>query len=64
MKLSTHGLLLNFWFVSMSIAEFLPIHIRVVTLKVTSYKTMSEQKNWKKYKIQDSIGKTNFATLL
>jgi hypothetical protein len=35
-------------------------------MKVTSYRSMSKKKNWKKLKIQDSVGKTNFflSTLL
>jgi hypothetical protein len=49
----------------MNLVEFLEknqklhIQIVVVTLKVTSCKTMSKKKV-KKVKIQDSMGKTNF----
>jgi hypothetical protein len=38
----------------------LHIQIVAVTLKVTSCRTMSKKKKWKKVKNQDSMGKTNF----
>jgi hypothetical protein len=38
----------------------LHIHIVAVTLKVTSSKTMSKRKKWRKAKNQDFIGKTNY----
>jgi hypothetical protein len=38
------------------------LHIQIVfvTLKVTSCKTMSKKKKWKKVKNQDFMGKTNY----
>jgi hypothetical protein len=38
----------------------LQIQIVLVTLKVTSCKTMSKKKKWKKVKNQDFMGKTNY----
>jgi hypothetical protein len=38
----------------------LHIHIVVVTLKVTSCRTMSKKKKWKKVKNQDFMDKTNY----
>jgi hypothetical protein len=38
----------------------LHIQIVVVTLKVTSCRTMSKKKKWRKVKNQDFIGKTNY----
>jgi hypothetical protein len=38
----------------------LHIQIIAVTLKVTSCRTMSKKKKWKKVKNQDFIGKTNY----
>jgi hypothetical protein len=35
----------------------LQIQIKAVALKVTSCRTMSKKQNWKKVKIQDSMGK-------
>jgi hypothetical protein len=36
------------------------IQIVAITLKVMSYRTMSKKKKWKKVKIQDFMGKTNY----
>jgi hypothetical protein len=38
----------------------LHIHIVAVTLKVTSCRTMSKKKRWKKVKSQNFMGKTNY----
>jgi wyosine [tRNA(Phe)-imidazoG37] synthetase (radical SAM superfamily) len=40
--------------------QILHIHISMVTLKMTSCRTMSRNKMGKKMKIQHSMGKTNF----